>query len=557
MSQWEPTWLPGQLGSVQSWVTGPRGPGTHGAVLVPPLGYEYWTTFATLRDLAWKLADHGILALRFDYEGTGDSAGEPWDENLLEVWRADLRRAVDHVRQRGCSSVTLVGIRFGAMLALIEASIVGADAVVALAPVVSGKRYVRELSLLGNRVPDDDPRDGRAGSLVSGGLPFPDDTVAALKTLDLSALTTAPRHVLLLESPGAKGGLNEQLVDLGAVVDVVRDHGLAQILEVPTEKSKVPAPLVAQVADWVSRRGAVPRPELVGDVARTAREGPVSEIDWQGSTISEQVVLLASQLVAVRGDPGDGAPPTPDLAVVFLNTGAEHHVGPGRAWVEYARHLNARGWTTFRLDFTGWGESVFTRPTAGRPYAASAVADAQAAAGALRDQGFARVVLVGLCSSAWVGLRAALGPGVDAVYALNPQLYWRPGDPDDITVAEAAVWRARRTRVESVGHRYRVWPMLDRLGWRSRPGRWLDRLARRGRSIRLAFAEGDLGHDFLVTRLGRRLEAHSKRGLVSCAVIAQIDHQMHREWLREDVAHDLSDWLSTLFRPDARLNGGE
>ncbi|MCU1621622.1 MAG: hypothetical protein JWL79_467 [Frankiales bacterium] len=553
MSHWEPLWLRGKLGPVQSWLTSPDAPATHGVVLVPPLGYEYWTTFATLRDLAWKLADHGLVSVRFDYEGTGDSAGEPWDANLLEVWRADLRAAVELVRQRGCSAVTLVGIRFGAMLALIEASAVGADAVVAVAPVVSGKRYVRELSLLGHRVPEDDPRDGRAGALVSGGLPFPDDTVAALKALDLSALTTAPSRVLLVEGPGAKGGLTEKLVDLGAAVDVVRDAELSQILEVPTEKSTVPVPLVAEVAAWVARGAEATAPSVVGDIPRTAREGAGTEIDWQESTIAERVVLVAAQLVAMRGDPGARALPASDVAVVFLNTGAEHHVGPGRAWVEYARHLNARGWTTFRLDFTGWGESVFSQPAVGRPYAASAIADAQAAAAALREQGFARVVLVGLCSSAWVALRAALGPGVDAVYALNPQLYWRPGDPDDITVDEAAVWRARRTRIERLGHRYRVWSLLDRLGWRSRPGRWLDALARRGRSVRLAFAEGDLGHEFLVTRLGRRLEVHSRPGAMSCAVIAQIDHQMHREWLRASVAQDLSDWLSTLPSPDPRL----
>ena len=50
-----------------------------GVVIVPPVGYEYWSSHRTLRTLAERLAGQGCCALRFDFDGTGDSAGDQWD----------------------------------------------------------------------------------------------------------------------------------------------------------------------------------------------------------------------------------------------------------------------------------------------------------------------------------------------------------------------------------------------------------------------------------------------------------------------------------------------
>jgi len=57
------------------WLTQPAsGPGATGVVVVPPLGYEYWTTHRALRALAERLAAQGCSVLRFDLDGTGDWA---------------------------------------------------------------------------------------------------------------------------------------------------------------------------------------------------------------------------------------------------------------------------------------------------------------------------------------------------------------------------------------------------------------------------------------------------------------------------------------------------
>ena len=59
--------------------------------------------------------------LRFDYAGTGDSEGEVCDF-LVDDWIEDVGRAVTELEDMtGLSKVALVGLRFGAALALASA----------------------------------------------------------------------------------------------------------------------------------------------------------------------------------------------------------------------------------------------------------------------------------------------------------------------------------------------------------------------------------------------------------------------------------------------------
>lgn len=547
---WQSQWLRGAAAPVMSWITRPQSQdAAAGVVILPPLAYEYWTSYATLRTLAWRLSEAGLRVIRFDYEGTGDSGGDPWQPGQLAAWQADVSAAVAELRAQGCRTVLLAGLRFGATLALVTAADVGADGVAAIAPVQGGARYAKELTLLGQKVPAGDAREGADGALISGGVPFTRETLAALRTLTLTDLTNPPAPRVLV-ADRADGGDSSPLVarlqSLGVTVDHRVGTDLASTLDVTTERAVVPAALVGEVVSWLT--GVVGqdshRRAEAGLVAAAPADGTATELAWQTGHVREQAVVLAGKrLVGVLGGPV-GAP-NPDTVVVFLNSGAEHHVGPGRAWVEFARHLNLAGVATLRLDFSGWGESVFGAEPPARPYAATGVEDTWAVAASLRERGYRRVLVVGLCSSAYVALQAGLGSGIDGVYALNPQLYWRPGDPDQMTVAEALVWRADRIRREVLGRRYRLWSLLDVVGMRSASGRWLSALRRRDSPIRLVFAAGDIGLNHLNDRSSRRLARALAGGSVALGVIPDVDHQMHQEWRRRSIAEDLTDWVRT------------
>src|ERR1051326_1485403 len=69
-------------------------------VICQPLGHEYISAHRSMRHLADRLAARGIPALRFDYDGTGDSAGTDEDPDRLTAWLGSIREAIAYVRDQ-------------------------------------------------------------------------------------------------------------------------------------------------------------------------------------------------------------------------------------------------------------------------------------------------------------------------------------------------------------------------------------------------------------------------------------------------------------------------
>ena len=123
------------------------------AVLCAPWGPEYIASHRILRRLAVMLSEFGYHVLRFDYFGTGDSAGSREDGDL-DSWYLDAQSAVDEVRDMsGATSVTVFGIRLGAHIAWrLAQEREDVDAVVMWDPVTDGAAYVEELISRADRV---------------------------------------------------------------------------------------------------------------------------------------------------------------------------------------------------------------------------------------------------------------------------------------------------------------------------------------------------------------------------------------------------------------------
>lgn len=117
------------------------------AVLCYPWGSEYVHAHRAMRQLGTKLAPAGFHTLRFDYFGTGDSAGEI-TEASLSGWEADIELAIDEAKNMTrATRVTLIGLRLGATLAATVAAKRPSEvnALVLWDPVVSGAEYLKEL----------------------------------------------------------------------------------------------------------------------------------------------------------------------------------------------------------------------------------------------------------------------------------------------------------------------------------------------------------------------------------------------------------------------------
>ena len=132
-------------------------------------------------------------------------------------------------------------------------------------------------------------------------------------------------------------------------------------------------------------------------------------------------------LVGVLSSPGAVPEPANAIAarpaVLFLNAGVIHRVGPHRLHVILARRLAARGVTCLRLDLSGIGDS---RSVPGAlSFRQSAVADTRSAMDWLAaDTGARRFVLFGLCSGADNALAtAAADERVVGLVVLDPPAY--------------------------------------------------------------------------------------------------------------------------------------
>lgn len=111
-------------------------------------------------------------------------------------------------------------------------------------------------------------------------------------------------------------------------------------------------------------------------------------------------------LVGIVTEPATPVPGRP--AVVVLNAGLIHRVGPNRLHVQLARRLAAAGFPVLRFDFSGIGDS---KPrTDNRPFLDAAVEETRAAMDFLQSsRGVEQFVLAGICSGADSALRAACG----------------------------------------------------------------------------------------------------------------------------------------------------
>jgi hypothetical protein len=113
----------------------------------------------------------------------------------------------------------------------------------------------------------------------------------------------------------------------------------------------------------------------------------------------------------------------------------------------------------------------------------------------------------------WVALRAVLETIVAGAVAINPQMYYLPGDPLDATPADTR--RRRRQEIADIeaGAASGRWDAEGRAGDRPWAAQWLDGLVATQVQITMLFGAADDGLEFLRTRHGRRLGHAEAAGL--------------------------------------------
>jgi alpha/beta superfamily hydrolase len=178
-----------------------------GVVLCSHTGSEYVRAHRSLRELANRIAEAGVHALRFDYYGSGDSGGES-DEGTAAEWMADIEAAIREMSEAsGSTKVSLVGLRVGAALAaLVGAQRAEVEKIVLWEPIVNGASYIRELLethdlWCGDHLGERAPKAVRSTGLEAIGFPLTPALKASIETIDLLTLSKSPaREILVLTS---------------------------------------------------------------------------------------------------------------------------------------------------------------------------------------------------------------------------------------------------------------------------------------------------------------------------------------------------------------------
>ncbi len=505
-------------------------------VLCPPIGYEESCGRHGMIVLARALAGVGYRVVRMDYPGTGDSGGEA----DVTDWLAAINRVIELTANDG--GVVLVGVRIGSLLATLTTQQRGVEGLVAWSPVMSGRRYVRELQALratGRRAAAAPKEPFSVGGFVYGEALF-----EQLRGLDLLAVPLEAGRTLVLDTP--ERPCDPRLIEhwrTHTALSVTSIEGTGAWLNTSPEIAVDPssAPLLAWLLEHFPKLHSSPPPTL----GATLTAAPTSE---------RPVTIATIGLDAIVHEPV--AAPPHAVAVVLLNTGAEHHLGPGREWVALARRWAAAGRVVLRLDLGGLAESPsHSGQVEQETYGAHAAADLAAAAAWLRAHGHARMVVVGLCSGAYTAIEAGTIEGVVGVAAINPQLYrfgTPPGNEAGLGETSARVTRValRRHRMAELDRRLHLRSALfaaaDRLGVRHGSVGWLSALVAAGVDVRLIFGSVDPGLQFLERRGGPSLRKLERSGLCTIVRHGPLDHPMHEPGPRAEVVEQLMVFVRSL-----------
>lgn len=178
----------------------PTGTTTKGTVvLCAPFGQEYMRSHRAFRQLSLLLSRSGFHVFRFDYFGTGDSAGSEMDFSLADALE-DLQIAIEEAQEvSDCEQVSLVGLRLGASIASLYNSANGGIKSLAMwDPVLGGQQYLTEIMAEAPRLSSLEI----AGQSVAGvnGFALPASLIAELEGLDLPSLNWPEIPTLVVDS---------------------------------------------------------------------------------------------------------------------------------------------------------------------------------------------------------------------------------------------------------------------------------------------------------------------------------------------------------------------
>ena len=542
-------------------------PGRHGVVICGPVGDEALNTYRPLLFLAERFAAAGTPALRLEYYGTGDSAGEDGEPDRVQAWLDSITAAVGWLRENcGVGPVTLLGVRFGAALAARAACDTDdVAALIAIDPIPSGRALMRQLALAARtnaEIWQVDPRIDDGTWIEAHGLRLDRAAHAALTELDVRTLPRRPApDALVLHAVGSPSGpaVARHLQQLGAAVVCEPADGLLEMLRDPYENA-VPHAAFARAVAWQRERTGP-----ASDGPRITQKAPIG-VAMLGVTCGDEMPIRfghADSLFGILSLPAQPRPGAP--CVLIASTGASPRYGNARGAVTIARLLATQGIASLRMDAGGMGDAAIRTGERGQPYSAEVDRDLRDGIDALSQHCAAPIVVLGMCSGAFHAFRVAQSePRIRGLILVNLQKFvWHDGE--SLAVVQRTTFRTTRFYMHNMIEPV-VWQRLLRgevnvpgitralagRAWRrvlatadpvitllhrsetavGRTRRRARELQRRGVPILFVLSGNDPGLDELAEYFGAQGRQFRRMPNVSYHVLEGADHTLSAHWAR-------------------------
>ena len=399
-----------------------------GVVLCNPIGDDDIRAHRTLRHLAERLSKLGFAVLRFDFRGTGDSMGSEGDPDRVNCWFEDIESAILELRARsGIEKVTLIGLRLGATLAALSAERLGdIDSLVLWGGCTDGKEFVSKITQQHRMHAMLSPesfaleRDNKFVKAAEGrealGFFLSDavsDEICRLSLLNMQSCTVGRALVIGEKRPSSPIHLKFRL--LGVEADYLPGAPMG-FMTTPPHVTQLPVEQIAQIVEWIDARYSDKR----GPISKAVKS-PAARDLYDVTPRSEHPVFIGKEtpLFGILNTGSSNTLP----AIIMLNAGTVHRVGPHRSYVRMARAWADLGFSVLRLDLSGVGDSKAESGTdENLCYPKRTIADIQDAMDFLENRLKAkRFIVAGLCSGADNAFHAGLlDPRIVGTVMMNP-----------------------------------------------------------------------------------------------------------------------------------------
>ncbi|MFO0668246.1 MAG: alpha/beta fold hydrolase [Polyangiaceae bacterium] len=567
-----PVWFGDEGAALFGWFHPAAGDTPADAVVVmcSPFGYDALSTYFAHKKLAEHIALGGVATFRFDYYGTGDSAGDDEGPNRVETWLGDIGRAVEEAKRvSGASKVFLFGVRLGAVLATTYAQRAPVEGLIALGPSRSGAVFVREMLAL-NKMRAAMPNDGASPDIVFSddevlGFPFSAALRAEISALDPRKSSERPAARALViardDLPGPEKLIIEHLRSTGVVVAHSTSRGYSTLF---ADSLPLPTTTADEIVTWIQSSPLGRLPAAVAAKARTGESTRTAAVDG----VHEESVFMGGLFGVWTEPPTDVA--RRNTAILLLGAGSNHRVGINRMHTPFARRLAKRGFPVLRFDLSGVGDSPTLPGERDRCiYMPQAVPETRAAIDYAMTRGVKQVAMAGLCSGGYTSFHtAAIDARVVAIAPINvPVYHFNKGDSLVLARHRPAVpWRGapirvpvsyawRRAGVTFSGPSLFLSPSTVKPSVLPRSGALaedLDDVARafggiaaRGGKVLIVYGSGDSGRADLEKYLGTDLEKARCEPAIRVAIIDGADHTLTPR-ISQRRAHDA---IAEFFEP--------